>query len=120
MYGLPWLEEAWKYIREDAAQNYRWLMLTAPLGKTPMDKRGGQVMRSYAQKLDRALEAMTPWTQDSKFTTLRRKYGKSMGDTQIIVTFDPQDDPESSLFKGAMTEHELQKRARDKRRKVED
>ena len=120
MYGLPWLEESWKYVREDIAQNYRWLMLTAPLGKTPMDKRGGQAMRSYAQKLDRTLEAMTPWTHDSKFTALRRKYGKSLGDTQIVVTFDPQDDPESSLFKGATTEHELQKEARDKRRKAED
>ena len=120
MYGLPWLQEAWKYIREDTAQDYRWLMLTAPLGKTPMDRKGGQAMRSYAQKLDRTLEAMTPWTHDSKFSALRRKYGKSMGDdTQIMVTFDPSDDPESSLFKGAMTEHELQRKDR-KRRKAED
>lgn len=120
MYGLPWLEESWKHVQEDRAQNYRWLMLTAPLGKTPMDRRGGQAMRSYAQKLDRTLEAMTPWTHESKFNALRRKYGKSMGDdTQIVVTFDPHDDPGSSLFTGATTEHALRKKAREKR-KAED
>ncbi len=119
MYGLSWLQEAWKYTREDKAQDYRWLMLTAPLGKTPMDRKGGQAMRAYAQRLDRTLAAMTPWTRDSKFTALRRKYGKSMKDTQVIVTFDPQDDRESPLFKGAMTERKLQQEMKDKR-KAED
>jgi len=68
-----------------------------------MDKRGGQSLRSYSQKLDRALQSMTPWTDDSKFTALRRKHGKRMreSDSQVVVTFDADDDPQSPLFKGA-------------------
>lgn len=76
-------------------------MLTAPLGKTPMDQRGGQQLKSYAQKLGRALEMMTPWTDEYRYTSLRRQYGKQMreSDSQIIVTLDANDDPNNPLFK---------------------
>lgn len=80
-------------------------MLAAPLGKTPMDRKGNQALNSYAKKLDRALDGMTPWTDDYRFTSLRRQYGKQMrdGDSQIIVTLDGNDDPSSKLFKDAVT-----------------
>lgn len=80
-------------------------MLAAPLGKTPMDRQGSQSLNSYAKKLDRALDDMTPWTNDSRFTSLRRQHGKQMreSDSQIIVTLDGGDDPNSKLFHDAVT-----------------
>jgi hypothetical protein len=88
-------------------------MLLMPLAKTPMDKRGAQSMRTYSQKIDRAIEGLTPWTSESKFNALRRKYGKSMEDSQIVVHFDASDDPNNPLFEGVTTESDLRRKAKD-------
>lgn len=93
-------------------------MLVAPLSKTPMDQKGSRSLNSYSKKLERVLSDMTPWTKDSKFSALRRKYGKSMGDSQILVTFNPTDDPDDPLFKDALTEAEVMKRELERRRKA--
>jgi len=79
-------------------------MLVAPLSRTPMDRKGAQNQRTYSQKLQRSLEMLTPWSEDTKFNALRRKYGPSMrGEAQVIVSFDANDDPNSPLFKDAIT-----------------
>jgi len=70
-----------------------------PLARTPQTKQGAQSLRNYSQKIERALESMTPWASGSRFSALRRKYaGKMPEGSQVLVEFDAHDNPDGRLF----------------------
>ncbi len=59
-------------------------------------------MRNYSKKLESALDSLIPWTASSRFSSLRRRYeGKMPEGSQVIVEFDANDSPDSSLYKAA-------------------
>lgn len=72
-----------------------------PLARTPQSRQGVRSMKNYSKKLENVLDSLTPWMTSSKFSALRRQYGDKMPEgSQVMVEFDANDNPDSSLFKG--------------------
>lgn len=73
-----------------------------PLARTPQSRQGVQAMRNYSKKLENSLDSLTPWTTTSRFSALRRRYeGKMPEGSQVVVEFDANDNPDSSLYDGS-------------------
>jgi hypothetical protein len=99
-YGSSWLDETWKMIREDKRQDYEWLLMVAPLARTPQDKKGGRALDDYAKRVRRVLDGITPWlSRTTRVASLRAKGEKG----KIVVMLDSGDSPKDPLFKGAKT-----------------
>ncbi len=77
-------------------------MLIMPLARTPQSRQGVQAMRNYSKKLENSLDSLTPWTTSSRFSALRRRYKDKMPEgTEVVVEFDANDNPDSSLYDGS-------------------
>jgi hypothetical protein len=82
-------------------EQYRVLMTLLPLARTPMDKKGGQAMQSYARDIERMLSEATPWL---KKATRRRPKGAKPGEIVVLLGQDEiADDP---LYKDAQIARE--------------
>ena len=93
----------------------RWQTLVMPLARTPQSRQGVQAMKSYSRKLDNVLDSLTPWMTSSKFSALRRRYENKMPEgSQVIVEFDANDNPNSSLFAGTNETAKDDSKAEDK------
>lgn len=91
------MESVYKLIMEDQRQDYNWAMLVAPLARTPMTKEGGRTLKSYADKLRRMVEALTPWRQSGLREQLKRQ-GVKPGETVVLL-----DSGEASPWQDART-----------------
>ena len=99
MYGIDWLEEAYRKILEDKRDQFLVLMSLLPLARTPMDEKSGRWASNLMRDLRKMLYSLTPW--DSELGSVRASYkGKVKSGTISVVLDDPRlkNDP---LFRGA-------------------
>lgn len=92
--------QAWKFIREDKADHYKTMAALIPLGRTPMDKRGGKALTKYQRDIERSLNALTPWR--NKHSALReRLLRQGVKPGEIVVVLGPGESADSPLYEGA-------------------
>lgn len=87
---------------EDKATTLRWQMQLLPLARTPQDRRSARSLTDYQKRLTRVINGLTPWTTATRLAEMKHRYGSKMGDSQIIVVLDANDDPNNPLYEGAI------------------
>ena len=98
MYGVGWLEDTWRMIREDEINEFKMLKLLIPLARTAMDKNTAQGLDRYGKSIDRMFETALPWRPaQGRRERLFRRGGLQSG--EVAVVLDAGDDPNNPLFK---------------------
>lgn len=84
LFGVEWLEDAYKHIQEDRREHYEWMMSLMPLGRTPMSEEGARALKNYARDIQRSLKSLTPWdVEDSYRKALKEKVGS--GNVKVFL-----------------------------------
>lgn len=96
-HGLGWIEQTWKYIQEDKQEYYARMMALMSLARTPMDEKGASSMRQYANRVERSIESIAPWTKKQR--SRRVHPNAKLG--EVVVILDAGDPVKDPLFKGA-------------------
>jgi len=99
LYGIEWLIEVWKYIREDKIEHYRVLMSLMPLARTAMDKKGGQAIQKYGKDLERMFEDAIPWRK--KASRRRESLRGKVKPGEVVVVLEGTDAADLELYSDA-------------------
>jgi len=97
MYGVGWLEETWRMIREDEIDELKMLKLLAPLARSAMDKNTAQGLDKYSKSIDKLLDNSVPWRPaHSRRERLLRNGMLKPGEVAVIL--DAGEDANNPLF----------------------
>lgn len=97
LFGYDWLEDAWKYIQEDKADQYMFWFNLMPLARTPMDKKAGSSMNRYAKSIERYIKKIAPWVKDRGRVDRLRGRAKP---GEMVVVLGAGESADNELFRG--------------------
>jgi len=98
MYGVGWLEDTWRMIREDEINQFKMLKLLIPLARSTMDKNAAQGLDRYSRSIDRLFDSALPWRPAQSRRERLFRSGK-LKSGEVAVILDAGDDPNNPLFK---------------------
>lgn len=72
-YGGEWLLDTYQTIVDEKFEERHWLLLVAPLARTPGDKKGANRLSRYSRKLKKYLDDSRPWIKEKKDWQIRQR-----------------------------------------------
>jgi len=102
VYGIGWLEEAYKMCREGKQEYYRVMSVLFPLARTAMDRKSGRAMSKYAKQIKKYLVQFAPWKKLDAYRAKKRLKSKGLAKLkpgEMAVMISPGEDEEHPLFK---------------------
>lgn len=86
--GGEWFLDTYQTIVNEKYEERYWLMLVAPLARTPGSKKGARAMSRYSNKLKRFLEDSRPWIKEEKDWQIRQRLRRPPKSSGMIVVED--------------------------------
>ena len=84
--GGGWFLDTYQIIVDEKFDDRHWLMLVAPLARTPGSKKGARSVSRYSKKLKKFLEEGRPWVKEERAWQIRMRLRRPPRSSGMIVT----------------------------------
>ena len=84
-HGGEWFLDAYHTIMEERIEERRWLLLVAPLSRTPHNKKDAGRLQRYGKKLHRFLDQQLPWKKEERAWAIRQRLRRPPQSRMTIV-----------------------------------